>query len=94
MTVQTPIKVKFKKLHPDAKIPQYMTKNSSGFDLSSVEDFILGPGLGVVINTGLAVSINQGYELQIRSRSGMAAKHGVAVLNSPRNNRFRLPRRN
>lgn len=73
----------FKKIHPGAKIPQYMTSGASGADLCCIEDiYFPHPGSIVVAGTGLTVAIPRGHELQIRSRSGLAAR-GIFVLNSP-----------
>lgn len=77
------MKLKIKKLHPNAKTPTYGSDLASGFDLSSIEAFLIGPGKRAIVPTGLTVVIPKGFEIQIRPRSGMAAKHGVTVLNTP-----------
>jgi len=77
------IGVKIAKLHPDAQIPQYQTPGSAGFDFVSVERVELKPGEWRGIATGLAIELPEGYELQVRPRSGLALKKGVSVLNSP-----------
>lgn len=66
-------------------IPEYQTKGSAGVDLhaSNEEPIIIRPGGRKLIKTGLFVSIPEGYEMQIRPRSGLVFKHGVTVLNSP-----------
>jgi len=75
--------VKFKKDHPNAKLPIYKTKGSSGADLYSVENITLKPGDIKGISTGLQLAFCElGYDLQIRTRSGMALK-GIIVGNSP-----------
>lgn len=74
--------IKFKKLHEDAIIPKYQTKGSAGFDFHSIEDVELFRGT-VLVKTGLSIEIPEGYELQIRSRSGLAFKENIIVLNSP-----------
>lgn len=72
-----------------ASLPEKKTDMSSGWDLRACLDHpfvwpvIIDPGATAVINTGLNVAIPKGWELQIRSRSGLAAKSGVFVLNSP-----------
>lgn len=66
--------------------PVYATKGSAGFDLKAYipeGETSLLPGEYRVISTGLTVYIAPGYELQVRPRSGLAAKHGITVLNSP-----------
>jgi dUTP pyrophosphatase len=73
--------VYFKKLHPDAKPPVYANNYASGMDISSLEDVTINPGEFKLVHTGIAVEIPQGYEIQVRARSGLAAKHGVFILN-------------
>jgi dUTP pyrophosphatase len=73
----------FEKLHEDAVIPHYQTIGSAGLDLHSVEAAIIEPGKWNLVGTGLKINLPSGTEGQIRSRSGLAAKHGVSVLNSP-----------
>lgn len=64
-------------------LPTYATALSSGFDLQCMAPVILGPRETVIVDTGFKIAVPPGYELQIRSRSGLAAKSGVIVLNSP-----------
>lgn len=66
-------------------LPKRLTEGSSGADLCAAinEDIVLAPKHKVLIPTGLCMQIPSGYEAQIRSRSGLAAKYGVSVLNSP-----------
>lgn len=75
--------LRVKLLHINAKIPTYATAGSAGADLYSVQETVLEPGIAQLISTGVAVSIPAGYEGQIRPRSGLAAKHGITVLNAP-----------
>ncbi|MCX7795944.1 MAG: dUTP diphosphatase [bacterium] len=70
-------------LNTNSSIPTYMPRLSSCFDLYSSEEKIIPPGKWEMIATGIAVEIPQGYEGQIRSRSGLAKDYGVFVLNSP-----------
>lgn len=78
------IVVKLKKLHPDAVLPEKATSGSAGFDLVAVEEArIHGGGGRAVVATGIAMELPPGYEAQVRPRSGLAAKHGLSVLNSP-----------
>lgn len=72
-----------KKVHPDAKLPTYAHEGDAGMDVYSVEDIKIKPYVPTMVHTGLVAEIPKGYELQVRSRSGLAAKHGVFVLNSP-----------
>lgn len=77
------MKIQIKKLHPDAYIPKYQTSGAAGFDLHSIENTTLSPTEAKLIKTGLGMSIEDGYELQIRPRSGLAFKNGITVLNTP-----------
>ena len=79
------MKLEVKKLHQDAIIPKYQTPGSAGFDLHAItdKDTILYPDSQCIISTGLAVAIPQGYEMQVRPRSGLAAKNSITVTNSP-----------
>ena len=79
------IKVLIKKLNSKAQIPKYKTDGSSGMDLAAnVKQIIeIKPGKSEIIPTGLAVSIPENYEIQIRPRSGLAAKDQITVLNTP-----------
>lgn len=64
-------------------LPQYETEGSAGIDLRSTANVKLRPGERSIIPTGLKVAIPEGYEIQVRPRSGLAYKHGVTVLNAP-----------
>ena len=73
----------YKKLSPDAVEPKYNFEKDSGFDLYSIEDISLGGMSRVIIGTGLAFNIPDGYEIQIRPKSGLAINYGLTVLNTP-----------
>ena len=79
------VTLKFKMLDPDAIIPKYQTEGAACFDIHAFlkEDVVLKPQEHAIIPTGLAVAIPSGYEIQIRPRSGLAAKHCITVVNSP-----------
>ena len=74
-----------KKLSKDISLPKYETDGSSGMDLAAnIEDKIeIAPGKSAIIPTGLSVSIPKNFEIQIRPRSGLAAKNQISVLNTP-----------
>lgn len=74
--------VKIKRLHPGAVIPRYATAGAAGFDLVAVEDVIIEPGETKTIRTGLAFEIPEGFEMQIRMRSGIAKKTKLRLPNS------------
>lgn len=71
------------RLREDAIIPRYQTKGSVGLDLHSIEEAVILPGSSALIGTGLRINLPEGVEGQVRSRSGLAAKNSVFVLNSP-----------
>jgi dUTP pyrophosphatase len=73
----------YKKLHSDAVTPKYNYGSDSGFDLHSVEDLEIPPFGRILVPTGLSFDIKDGYEIQVRSKSGLAIKQGLMVLNSP-----------
>lgn len=77
------MRIKVKLVHPKAVLPSYQTKGSAGFDFCAVADFTLAPGTTRAIPTGLKMEIPEGYEVQVRSRSGLALKKGIIVLNAP-----------
>jgi dUTP pyrophosphatase len=71
------------KLHPDTVEPKYNYETDSGFDLHSTEEIII-PSFGrALIPTGLSFDIKDGYEIQVRSKSGLAINQGLMCLNSP-----------
>ena len=74
--------VGIKTVGEDAKVPVYKTARSSGADVFSAdEDFILHPGERRLVHTGVYLQIPDGYEVQVRARSGLSLKHGITVLN-------------
>jgi len=77
------INLNYKKLRPEAKDPFYNYQSDSGFDLYATEDTTIQPlGRGLV-RTGLSFDIKDGYEIQVRSKSGLAINQGLFVMNSP-----------
>ena len=70
-------------LSDDAKMPRQATPESAGADLCASESLILHPSEIRLVHTGLQMDIPEGYHIEVRSRSGLAAKYGVFVLNSP-----------
>lgn len=72
-------------IEEDAMIPCYSTPEAAGADIRAYlqEDVVVEPGASVLIPTGLRFAIPEGYEIQVRPRSGLALKHGLTVLNSP-----------
>ena len=78
-------KILIKRLSKNIPLPKYETEGSSGMDLAAnVRQLVeIQPGKSAIIPTGLAVSLPKNYEIQIRPRSGLAAKNGISVLNTP-----------
>jgi len=77
------IDLSYKKTNEDAKTPSYVYQSDSGFDLCSTEEIWIHGFDRKLISTGLHFDIPEGYEIQIRSKSGLALKQGLMVLNSP-----------
>lgn len=80
------IKVEIMRLHGnDLPLPMYMTPGAAGVDLYAAndEDFLIPTAGRALIPTGLAIALPQGYEAQIRPRSGLALEHGLTLLNTP-----------
>lgn len=77
------MKLKIKRVEERAIIPKYATEGSAGFDLHSIDTISVPAGNTVKIRTGLSFEIPEGYELQIRPRSGMSANTKIRVSNSP-----------
>lgn len=77
------LKVQFVKVHPKAKLPEYATEGSAGMDLTNTleEPLTLKPGERAKVPTGLIMILPEGYEGQVRPRSGLAAKHGITLTN-------------
>jgi dUTP pyrophosphatase len=69
----------------DLDLPGYATEHAAGMDLCAAvaNDLIIEPGKRALIPTGLMIALPEGYEAQVRPRSGLALKHGITVLNSP-----------
>lgn len=75
-------KLLVKKLHPNAKIPTRGSEKASGLDLYVLEDTIIHPGQTKLIKTGIAFGIPEGFEIQVRARSGISLKTKLRVSNS------------
>lgn len=84
-----PPTIKFLRLRPeldaDISLPRYMTPYAAGMDIcAAIEtDLVLEKGAIALIPTGFAIALPQGFESQIRPRSGLAVKHGIGIINSP-----------
>ncbi len=79
------VKVLVKKLNPNVKLPAYKTSGASGMDLMAFTGvpIKLAPNSSCLVSTGLSIAFSDDYEVQIRPRSGLAAKNSITVLNTP-----------
>jgi dUTP pyrophosphatase len=79
------ISMRFRRVRAEARVPEYMTAGAAGMDLAAAMDapVILAPGERAAVPTGLVVEIPVGYEGQVRPRSGLARRHGIAIMNAP-----------
>jgi dUTP pyrophosphatase len=85
MIADSVMRIRIKKLHPYAHLPEYAhgPTEDAGMDIRCVEGVLLEPGIPQAVATGLALEIPCGYEVQIRPRSGLALKHAIMLPNSP-----------
>ena len=79
------IAIRLKRLDHGAglPLPAYATAHAAGLDVVAAEDVTLAPGARHAVATGFAIAIPEGYEVQVRPRSGLALKHGITCLNTP-----------
>ena len=79
------VKVLVKRLDPKVKLPKYKTSGSSGMDLMAFikNPIKIKPGTSALISTGISVAFPEEFEIQIRPRSGLAAKQSIGILNTP-----------
>jgi dUTP pyrophosphatase len=77
------VTLKFKKVHSEAIIPKFAREGDAGLDIHALENYLLHPTNHTLVKTGLKMQIPQGYEAQVRPRSGLALKNKITLLNSP-----------
>jgi len=77
------VELEIQRVHADARVPARAYEGDAGLDLAAHEAVRLEPGERAVVGTGLAVAIPEGYAGFVQPRSGLAARHGIAVVNSP-----------
>jgi dUTP pyrophosphatase len=80
-----PIVIRLRRLPngDDLPLPGYATAGAAGMDVVAAESLTLAPGARAAVATGFAIAIPEGYEVQVRPRSGLALKHGITCLNTP-----------
>ncbi|TRW17080.1 dUTP diphosphatase [Glacieibacterium frigidum] len=83
MPSEVPIRVVRLRHALDLPLPEYATEGAAGMDIVSAETLTLSPGDRAGVPTGLSIAIPDGYEVQVRPRSGLALKHGLTVANAP-----------
>lgn len=77
------IKVKIEQVDKELPLPRFATQGSVAVDLHSAESFTLNPGEFRKVSTGIKLAVPQGYEGQVRPRSGLAVNHGISIVNTP-----------
>ncbi len=85
LRMNLPVRIEWKRLSPLARIPAYQTSLAAGMDVHAAitEPMLLEPNRVVLVPTGFALAIPEGFEAQVRPRSGLSTKHGVTVPNAP-----------
>ena len=77
------IQLEITRLHEDATMPERAYPGDAGLDLAALEPAVLGPGERATVGTGLAVAVPEGYAAFVQPRSGLAANHGITLVNAP-----------
>jgi dUTP pyrophosphatase len=83
MTDPSRVQVLVSRLDPDLPLPRYTSPGDAGADLHAREDVFLAPGQRAMVPTGLAIALPAGYAAFVHPRSGLAASHGITVVNAP-----------
>lgn len=77
------MKLKIQREDKEVKLPSYAHPGDAGMDLYSAESCVLKPGERKIVSTGVKIAVPHGYEAQVRPKSGLAAKNGISIVNSP-----------
>ena len=77
------LRLPFRRLLPEARVPDRAYTGDAGYDLAAAEDAVLAPGERAVVRTGIAVAVPDGYAGLVLPRSGLAARHGISLVNTP-----------
>ena len=80
---QPVLKVLFRLLRPEAKVPDRAYAGDAGYDLAAAESVVLAPGERAVVRTGIAIAVPDGYAGLVLPRSGLAVRHGISLVNAP-----------
>ncbi len=80
---QSVLNVSFRRLRPEAKVPDRAYAGDAGYDLAAAEGVVLAPGERAVIRTGLAIAVPEGYAGLVLPRSGLAVRYGISLVNTP-----------
>jgi dUTP pyrophosphatase len=83
MSLAAPVDVLLTRVDPDVPFPSYAHQGDAGVDLVTTEDVDLAPGARAMVATGIAIALPAGYAAFVHPRSGLAARHGVTVVNAP-----------
>ena len=83
MSPDLPLQVPFRRLVPEAGVPERAHLGDAGYDLRSVEAVDLAPGSRALVRTGISVAIPEGYAGLVLPRSGLAVRHGISLVNTP-----------
>lgn len=83
MTDAVPVRVEVRRLDADLPLPRYARPGDAGLDLHARDDVLLRPGERALVGTGLAIALPPGYVGLVHPRSGLAARHGVSIVNAP-----------
>jgi dUTP diphosphatase len=83
MNPSTPLQVPFRRLVPNAGMPERAHHGDAGYDLRSIEEAELPPGRRALVRTGISVAIPDGYAGLVLPRSGLAVRHGISLINTP-----------
>jgi dUTP pyrophosphatase len=77
------LKVPFRRLRPEARIPDRAYAGDAGYDLAAAENLVLAPGERAAVRTGIAIAVPDGYAGLVLPRSGLALRHGISLVNTP-----------
>ncbi|MDP8946387.1 MAG: dUTP diphosphatase, partial [Actinomycetota bacterium] len=83
MSPDHPLQVPFRRLVPEAGMPERAHLGDAGYDLRSVERADLAPGARALVRTGISIAIPEGYAGLVLPRSGLAVRHGISLVNTP-----------